>query len=157
YWRQYWTSLQLHWTSSQAAVRKDFVYYLLRSRFTGDVANVLERISHRLAELDGGNPEEIAERLRAPLERWVRELIRHDFGAYAVLRRHLRTHAPWLVAWLKRRYRFRLVWERRDIVNNLRKGGATPAYLAKLKRELAQIEDVLTGYEFNEFLRQHRL
>jgi glycosyltransferase domain-containing protein len=152
YWRQYWTSLQLHWTSAQSEVRRDFVYYLLRSRFTEDVANVLDRVSHRLAELDGGNPEEIAERLRDPLERWVRELIRHDFGAYAVLRRHLRTHVPWFMAWLKRRYRFRLVLERRDIFNRLRKDGATRAYLEKFKRELAQIEDVLTGHEFSEFL-----
>ena len=155
YWRQYWTSLQLHWTSSQSEVRRDFVYYLLRSRFTEDVANVLDRISHRLAELDGGNPEEIAERLRDPLERWVREFIRHDFGAYATLRRHLRSHVPWLVAWLKRRRRLRLVFERRNIFARLRKDGATSEYVAKFKDELAQIEDVLTGHEFREFLRQH--
>jgi glycosyltransferase domain-containing protein len=157
YWRQYWTSLQLHWSSSQSQVRRDFVYYLLRSRFTEDVANVLDRISHHLAELDGGNPEEIAERLRDPLERWVRELITHDFGAYAVLRRHLRTHAPWLVAWVKRRYRLAVVRERRGIVHKLRKDDATSAYLEKFKRELAQIEDVLTGREFNQFLCQHQL
>lgn len=155
YWRQYWTSLQLHWTSSQSEVRRDFVYYLLRSHFTEDVGNILDRISRLLAELDGGNPGAVAERLRNPLEHWVRELIRHDFGAYAVMRRHLRTHAPWLVAWLKRRYRFRLVWERRDIFKKLRKDGATSAYLEKFKRELAQIEGVLTGHEFNEFLGQH--
>jgi glycosyltransferase domain-containing protein len=154
YWRQYWTSLQLHWTSSQSEVRRDFVYYLLRSRFTEDVANVLDRISHRLAELDGGDPDEIAERLRDPLEWWVRELISHDFGAYAAVRQRLRTHVPWLVAWLKRRYRFRLVLERRDIFNKLRKDGATPDYLEKLKGEIAQIEDVLIGHEFKEFLGQ---
>ncbi len=157
YWRQFWTSLQLHWSSSQSAVRRDFVYYLLRSRFTDDIANVLDRISHRLAELDGGDPEEIAERLRGPLEGWVTELIRHDFGPYAALRRHLRKRAPWLVAWLKRRHRFAVIWERRDIANKLRKNGATPAYLEKFKREIAQIEDVLSGDEFNEFLRRHQL
>jgi glycosyltransferase domain-containing protein len=157
YWRQYWTSLQLHWTSSRSAVRRDFVYYLLRSRFTEDVANVLDRVSHRLAELDGGNPDEITERLRGPLEQWVRELIRHDFGGYAVLRRQLRTHVPSLVAWLKRRYRLRLFLERRDLSNKLRNDGATPAYLEKFKRELVQIEDVLTGREFDEFLGRHLL
>jgi glycosyltransferase domain-containing protein len=155
YWRQYWTSLQLHWTSSQAAVRRDFVYYLLRSRFTEDVTNVLNRISHRLAELDCGSPDEIAEHLRGPLERWVRELVKHDFGAYATLRRHLRSHVPWLVAWLKRRRRVRLVLERRNIFARLRADGATSEYVAKFKDELAQIENVLTGHEFGEFLRQH--
>jgi glycosyltransferase domain-containing protein len=152
YLRQHWTSLQLHWTASQSAVRRDFVYYLLRSRFTEDVANVLDRISHRLAELDGGNPDEIAERLRVPLEQWVRELISLDFGVSATLRWRLRTHAPWLVAWLKGRRRPSVIWERKDIVNKLRKHGATPAYVEKFKRELAQIEDVLTGRQFNEFL-----
>jgi glycosyltransferase domain-containing protein len=157
YWRQYWTSLQLHWISSQSAVRRDFVYYLLRSRFTEDVANVLDRIARRLAELDDGNPEEIAERLRIPLEKWVRDLISLDFGVSAALRRYLRTHAPWLVAWLKTRHRLAVIWERRDIVNKLRKDGATPAYLEKFKRELAQIENVLSGCEFDEFLRRHLL
>jgi glycosyltransferase domain-containing protein len=155
YWRQYWTSLQLHWTSSQSAIRQDFVHYLLRSRFTEDVADVLDRVSHRLAGLDGGNPEEIAERLRDPLERWVRELIRHDFGAYATLRRHLRSHVPWLVAWFKHRRRLRLVSERRNIFARLRTDGATSEYVAKFKDELAQIENVLTGHEFRQFLRQH--
>jgi glycosyltransferase domain-containing protein len=157
YWRQYWTSLQLHWTASRSAVRKDFVYYLLRSRFTEDVATVLDRISHRLAELDGGNPDEIAERLRMSLENWVGDLIGHDFGVTAGLRRHLRTHAPWFVAWLKSRYRLHLAWERRDIFRKLRKDGTTPAYLEKLKQELDQIEKVLAGYEFDEFLRRHLL
>jgi glycosyltransferase domain-containing protein len=157
YWRQYWTSLQLHWTSSRSAVRRDFVYYLLRSRFTEDVANVLDRTSHRLAELDGGSPDEIAERLRISLENWVGDLISLDFGVTAGLRRHLRTHVPWLVAWLKSRYRLRVVWERRDIFNKLRKDGATLAYLEKLKQELAQIENVLAGREFDEFLRRHLL
>jgi glycosyltransferase domain-containing protein len=155
YWRQYWTSLQLHWTSSRAEVRRDFVYYLLRSRFTEEVANVLDRISHWLAELDGGNSEEIAERLREPLERWVREFIKHDFGAYATLRRHLRSHVPWLVAWFKRRRRLRLFSERRNIFARLRADGATSEYVAKFKDELAQIEDVLTGHEFRQFLRQY--
>jgi glycosyltransferase domain-containing protein len=154
YCRQYWSSMQLHWRSSQSAIRQDFAYYLLRSRFTEDVANVLDRISRRLADLDRGDLEKIADRLRDPLEEWLRALIRHDFGAYATLRRHLRTHAPWLVAWLKTRHRLRLVWERKNIFNKLRKDGATPAYLEKFKRELAQIEDVLAGREFKEFLEQ---
>jgi len=155
YWRQYWTSLQQHWTSSQSEVRRDLAYYLLRSRFTEDIANVLDRISQRLAELDGGSPEEIAERLRGPLEEWVRVLIKHDFGAYATLRRHLRSHAPRLVAWLKRRRRLRLGSERRNIFARLRTDGATSEYVVKCKDELAQMEDVLTGQDFRQFLGQH--
>jgi hypothetical protein len=155
YWRQYWTSLQLHWTSSQSGVRKDFVQYLLRSRFTEDLANVLDRISSQLAELDGGDPAGIVERLRMSLENWTRELISLDFGIAAALRRHLRVRVPWLVAWLKRRRRLRLVSERRGIAAKLRKDGATPEYVAKFKGELAQIEGVLTGREFRHFLRLH--
>jgi hypothetical protein len=147
--------LQQHWTSSQSEVRRDFVYHLLRSRFTEDIANVLDQISHRLAELDGGSAEEIAERLRGPLEEWVRALIAHDFGAYATLRRNLRARAPRLLAWLKTRRRWRLVWERKSIFNKLSEDGAGREYLAKFKSELAEIEDVLTGQEFRLFLRRH--
>jgi glycosyltransferase domain-containing protein len=156
YWRQYWTSLQLHWTSSQSAIRQDFAYYLLRSRFTEDVAEVLDRLSRSLAAIEGGDHEQIADRLRDSLEDWLRALIRHDFGAYATLRRHLRSHFPWLIAWLKKRRRLRIVSERRDMVAKLRKDGAAPEYLAKFKAELAQIEDVLIGREFRDFLRQHK-
>jgi glycosyltransferase domain-containing protein len=154
YCRQYWTSMQLHWPS-QSAVREDFAHYLIRSRFTEDVTNVLDRISQRLAELERGDPEKIADRLREPLEEWVRVLIRHDFGAYATLRRHLRARAPWLLAWLKARRRLRLVWERKNLFNKLRKDGATREYVAKFKSELAQIEDVLTGQGFKGFLGQY--
>jgi glycosyltransferase domain-containing protein len=154
YCKQYWTSMQLHWPSSQLEKRRDFAHYLLRSRFTEDVANVLDRISRRLAELDSGDPEKIVDRLREPLEEWVRALIRHDFGAYATLRRHLRARAPWLVAWLKTRRRLRLVWERKNMFNKLRKDGATREYVAKFKNELAEIEDVLTGQGFKGFLGQ---
>src|SRR5262249_2724776 len=114
YIRQYWTSLQLHWVSSASASRRDFVYYLLRSRFTEDLANVLNRISQSLAERDGGDPMKIADRLRERLEEWVRNIIRLDYDAYATLRRFLRTYAPWLVAWLKtRRRRLAVFFERR--------------------------------------------
>jgi glycosyltransferase domain-containing protein len=155
YCMQEWTSQQLHWPSSQsAAIRQDFAYYLLRSRFTEDVANVIARISGQLAELDHGDPEQIADRLRGPLAEWVRALIRYDFGFYATLRRHLRAQAPWLVAWLKTRRRLGLVWERKDFFNRLRHDGATREYVVKFKNELAEIEDVLTGQGFKEFLGQ---
>jgi hypothetical protein len=89
------------------------------------------------------------------LEEWVRVLIKHDFGAYATLRRHLRSHAPRLVAWLKRRRRLRLGSERRNIFARLRTDGATSEYVVKCKDELAQMEDVLTGQDFRQFLGQH--
>jgi len=155
YIRQYWTSLQVHWTSSQAAIRKSFVHYLLRSRFTEDLANVLDRISNRLAELDGGDPDEIAEQLREPLEEWVADLVRLDYGAYATLRRYLRTHTPWLVAWLKGRQRLAVVFERREMFKQLRKEGATPAYLVKFRGELSLIEEALTGSKLREFIGRY--
>jgi glycosyltransferase domain-containing protein len=157
YWRQYWTSLQLHWTSAQSATRRDMVYYLLRSRFTEDISNVLDRISRSLAELDGGNPAQIADRLRELLEDWVRDLIRLDFGAYATLRRYLRAYAPGFVAWLKTRWRLAFVFERRKLLNQLRIGGASEAYIDKFKHELAIIEEALTGPEFRKFLSDQAL
>jgi len=157
YWRQYWTSLHLHWTSSDSATRKDFVYYLLRSQFTGDFTNVLDRVSRLVAECDGSDPAETAERLRGPLEEWVRDIIRLDFGAYATLRRCLRAHAPSFVTWLKTRRRPIVRVERRRLLSKLHRSGATPEYIANFKRELAQIEEVLSGREFKEFLAPYML
>jgi glycosyltransferase domain-containing protein len=155
YWRQHWTSLQLHWTSSQLGIRNDFAYFLVRSRLTDDIANIVDRISRHLAEIDGGDRTESAERVRERLEGWVRDIIRQDYGQYAMLRRYLRTHTPWLVAWLKKRRRLAVTFEKRAMFRGLRKDGATPDYLANFKRELAQLEEVLTGREFQEFLHRH--
>jgi glycosyltransferase domain-containing protein len=155
YLRQYWTSLQVHWTASQPEVRKSFVHYLLRSHFTEELANVLDRISRPLAEIDGGDPLAIAELLRERLEEWVDEMVRLDYGAYATLRQYLRTHHFGLVAWLKRRRRLLVIFERRDLFNKLREDGATAAYLVKFAYELGQIEEVLTGREFKHFLGRH--
>lgn len=155
YLRQYWTSLQLHWTSSKSAKRRDFAYYLLRSQFTTDFRGVLDRVVPRLAEIDHGDQAEISERICERLEEWVRDIIRLDFGVYATLRRYLRTYAPWFVVWLKKRRRFGVVFERRRIFSKLRADGATPEYIAKFKHEFALIEEALTGREFEEFLRQH--
>jgi glycosyltransferase domain-containing protein len=156
YWRQYWTSLQLHWTTANSATRRDFVYYLLRSRFTEDFTNIVNRVSRIAAERDGGDPIEIAERLRGPLGEWARDVIGLDFGAYATLRRYLRTRAPRFVQWLKTRRRLSVFLERRRFLGKLRADGAAPDYIAKFKRDLAQIEDVLTGCEFRQFLALHR-
>jgi glycosyltransferase domain-containing protein len=152
YLRQYWTSLQVHWIASRLEVRKSFVHYLLRSRFTEDVANVIDRISRPLAEIDSNDPAAIAELLRERLEEWVDQMIRLDYGTSATLRRYLRTHHSEFVAWLKQRRRLRLIFERRGIFNKLREHGATAAYLTKFSHELGQIEEVLTGREFKVFL-----
>jgi hypothetical protein len=157
YLRQYWTSLQLHWPSSNTNMRKDFVHYLLRSSFSEDVAQMLDSVSRLIAERDGGEPAKITEQLREPLAEWVGDILRQDFGPYATLRRYARTHAPWLVAWLKTRRRAAVLVERHNLFRKLRKDGATLEYLTKFKRELAEIEEVLTGYEFKQFLERHTL
>jgi glycosyltransferase domain-containing protein len=157
YWRQYWTSMQLHWSSADTAVRRDFVYYLLRSPFTEDFTTALDRISKILADLDHGNAAEIADRLREILAEWVGDLIRLDFGAYATLRRHLRTYAPWFVVWLKTRSRMVVVLEKGWLLSKLRKNGATPEYIAKFKSELDHIVEVLSGHDFKAFLGEHML
>lgn len=155
YWRQYWTSLQLHWPSADLSVRRDFAYYLLRSRFTGDVADAVDRISRLIAESDGGDPIVIAELLRGPLAEWVRGVIKLDFGAYATLRRQVRLHAPWLLTWLKTRRRMAVMFERKRLLRKLRADGATPEYIGRFKTELAQIEQVMTGCEFKQFLEPY--
>jgi len=146
YWRQYWTSLR-------SSYSQDWVHHLLRSRFTSDFANIVDRISCVAAAVDGGDQAAIAEKLRACCEPWLRHQIRINYGGWASVRKILRTYVPWFVIWLKKRRRLSIIFERRAVLGKLRRDGATPEYLARFKAELAQIEEVLTGSEFRNFVK----
>jgi glycosyltransferase domain-containing protein len=145
YFRQYWTSLR-------SAFTDDWVHHLLRNRFSTDFANIIDRISSLAAEADGFDQKAVAESLRERIEPWLREFLRLNYGLSADVRRHLRRLAPSLVVWLKTRRRPSVQFERRALFYKLHKNGAAEEYLSALRLELAQIEDVVAGREFRDFL-----
>jgi len=139
----------------RSSYSQDWAHHLLRSRFTSDFANIVDRVSRLAAEADGGDQAAIAEKLRACCEPWLRRNIRINYGGWASVRKILRTYAPRFVMWLKQRRRLSIFFERKMILDELRRNGATPEYLARYEAEVAEIEEVLTGHEFREFLCKH--
>jgi glycosyltransferase domain-containing protein len=154
YWRQYWTSSGVHWRSSGNVPSREWIHHLMRNDFNGDFSRILERISRLAAATDAGDECEIKERVRERCALWLRHVLINSCGGMAGIRRSVRTRAPWLVEWLKRRRRVSAVIERAAMRKNLRRNGATPEYLARYAGELAAMEEVLNENAFRTFLRQ---
>lgn len=148
YLRQYWTSLR-------SAFAKDWVHHLLRSRFSTDCAEIIDRISRLAAASDHVDPNMATEMLRDCLEPWLRDFLRLNYGLSGVIRQYVRDTAPELLTWLKTRRRYLVSLERRAIFAKLRNNGASEEYIAAFDSELVLIEEVVTGAEFREFVRPY--
>ncbi len=148
YLRQYWTTLR-------SAFSKDWVHHLVRSRFNTDFTAVLGRISDQAAAADGENRDVVAENLRDNFSRWFGDFLRRNYGPYAALRTYLRNKAPGLVEWVKMRRRHSVPLDRRKVLARLREGGASEDYVRAFSAELAQVEDVICGPAFAEFIRAY--
>ncbi|HEX3502163.1 MAG TPA: TIGR00180 family glycosyltransferase [Xanthobacteraceae bacterium] len=148
YFRQYWTTLR-------SAFPKDWVHHLVRSRFNTDFAEILARISRQAAAADGADEGAVAEDLRGDITSWFGDFLRRNYGPYAALRRYLRNNTPNLLAWVKTRRRVSVPFEQRSVLAKLRRNGASKAYLEALAAELAQIEDVVSGAAFADFIRPY--
>lgn len=154
YWRQYWTSSGVHWSSSGNVPSREWIHHLIRNDFNGDFTEILERISGVAAAADAGDKSEIKERVRERCALWLRNVLINSYGGMAVIRRIVRTRAPWLVDWLKQRRRISVAFERGAIRNKLRRNGATPEYLERYAGEMAAMNEVLNGDAFRVFLHQ---
>jgi len=147
--------LRQYWTSSRSAFTKDWVHHLLRNRFSSDFANIIDRISKLAADADGVDQGAVAERLRERIEPWLRDFLRLNYGLSGTVRQYLRSRVPSVLTWLKTRRRYSLPFERRAILVKLRKDGASEDCVKAFSAELAQIEDVVAGNTFRNFLRLH--
>jgi glycosyltransferase domain-containing protein len=148
YLRQYWTTIR-------SAFSKNWVHHLLRSRFSEDFANIIDRVAGPAAGADGLDRDTVAERLRERIEPWLRDFLRLNYGPSAILRQYLRDRVPFLLTWLKTRRRLSVRFERRAIIVKLRENGASEDYLKSFRTELVQIEEVISGPAFHAFLRPH--
>ena len=148
YFRQYWTTLR-------SAFPKDWVHHLVHSRFNADFAEILTRISREVAAADGSDAGPVAEDIRNNMISWFGDFLRRNYGPYAALRRYLRDNMPGLLDWVKTRRRYAVRLERRRVLATLRRSGASANYLQAFKTELAQIEDVVSGATFADFIRPH--
>jgi hypothetical protein len=63
---------------------------------------------------------------------------------------------PALLLWLKQRRRYSVAAERRALVKQLSRNGASDKYVDVFRRELLGIETMLRSDGLAEFLRHHR-
>lgn len=155
YFKQFDTSLGGHWTTSGKAPKASFAYHFLRSRFSDDFAQMIERVSRAVVATDGGDAEEIAEKLRLGAEPWMERIFHNNYSMPNKVRAKLRGHAPWFSEWQKTRYRPTVLFDKRAVRGRLRRNGASNEYLAEFKSELAQMEEALNGNEFPRFLANY--
>jgi hypothetical protein len=148
YLRQYWTSLQYPFSH-------DWVHHLVRSRFSTDFAEIMRRISMQAGALDGVDPAVVSQRLLDDIVPWFSSFLVRSFGPYAAFRRYLRARVPGLLIWAKTRRRYSVPLERRNLLAKLRRYGASDEYISAFRAELSQIEDVINGPRFAEFIRPY--
>jgi glycosyltransferase domain-containing protein len=145
-----------HWATSQAAPSASFVYHLLRSRLSTDFSTMIERLSRAMAKEGGGDADELTEQLRLSAGQFVDRIIHNHHGLTNRVRKKLHSYMPGFREWLRTRYRPSVVFEKRALVNRLRKNGAGAKYLAEFCAELARMEGSLNGREVREFLACHK-
>jgi glycosyltransferase domain-containing protein len=148
YLRQYWTSLQYPFSH-------DWVHHLVRSRFNTDFAEIIGRISAHAGAADAVDPAIVSEKLLGDMIPWFSDFLVRSYGPYAALRRYLRTRVPGLLIWAKTRRRYSVPLERRKLLAKLRQYGAPEDYMQAFSKELAQIEDVICGSAFANFIRPY--
>ncbi len=140
-------------TSQRSAFKKDWVHHLLRSRFTSEFNAMIDRISALAAAADGAETAVIAEELREICDDWLREFLRVNYGSLQTVKQLLRERVPGLVNRLKNRRRYSVGRERASFFARLSNDGASDDYLARFRRELADIEDTVSGQDFANFVR----
>jgi glycosyltransferase domain-containing protein len=145
YLRQYGSSLG-------SSFKKDWVHHLLRSRFTTDFAEMIDRISGAAAKAEGIDAAPVAEMLRLICEDWLHEFLKIYYGPLQSVKQVLRDNTPDLFNWVKNRRRYFVARERAAIFSRLAEDGASADYLANFDGELKTIEDVIMGREFANFI-----
>jgi glycosyltransferase domain-containing protein len=147
YLRQYGTSFGYY--------KKGWIHHLLRSRFTQDFGNMIDRISTAAAAADGVRAAPIAEMLRLICEGWLHEFLKVYYGPLQAVKQVLRKNTPFLVNWLKNRPRYFVGRERAGLFARLANEGASIDYRERFADELRMIEDVVSGREFAAFIEPY--
>lgn len=147
--------LRQYGTSMRTSLKKDWVHHLLRSNFTTDFNTFIGEIAAHAATSDGVAAGPVDEMLREICDEWLRAFLKVNYGEVQSLKQLLRDKTPGLVNWLLRRRRHFVGRERAALLSNLRRDGATAAYIGQFDRELATIESVLTGADFAAFIQPY--
>ncbi len=147
--------LRQYGTSQRTSLKEDWVHHLLRSRFTSDFSAMADRISQLAGAADKVDPAIVAEQLRAICENWLRDFLRVYYGSLQTLKQWMRDHTPRLMHWLKNRRRYSVKRERSAFSRQLAQDGASSAYITIFERELAAVEETISGRDFVNFIQPH--
>jgi glycosyltransferase domain-containing protein len=150
YFRQYSTSIGGGYRD-----RLDWVDHLLHTPYSHEIDATVAVLSELVAKADDMEQSVAAEMIRKAIgDKLLRPYLRRIFRPRSTILRakyHVTERMPEISTWLKRA-RFLLRRERHGIFDQLRRDGATEDYIATFRSELSEIERVLIGPEFPQFL-----
>ena len=150
-------------TSSNPARGRDFVVSLSTGRYVEEIQGIAEQIASIVAGLDGGDAEDVREKLDAIGAERLRDKLVAVLGWRASAKRGLKRAAPQgLVAGLKAAGdRFRSgrssaaggrPISRDKMVQLVARAGATTALLTRMREELAEVEETMERRDFMAFV-----
>jgi len=123
---------------------QDWAAHLLRSRFTSEANEIIERIGLAVSD---GNIEaavQMREFVRAILTRRYSRVLTKTYGPGAQVKRRLRERWPRLATGLQTRPRLSAGREEASILKKLQQAGAAPKDLDRVAGELAVIKKTLS-------------
>ncbi len=130
---------------------RDWVSQFLRSTFTSDVREVVERIAAATAAADGTDQAAVAEQVRESIEAYFRAFLTSHYSLKAQIKRALRRNWPNLVHYIKARPRRFAGRARAAVLAQLRSEGATAADIERCRQEILQIEATLSPRAYEQF------
>jgi glycosyltransferase domain-containing protein len=136
--------------------RTDWAKHLVHSRFTADLDAVVERIAKIVAAADGIQAKSFEVEVRDLFGVRLSDYLRGQYGAPTAPNiswgSHIRKMAH---AALPKKFDQELHYAncQRRVLGALASAGASSATIASFSKEWAEIEDVLSGREFIEFVR----
>jgi len=137
-------------TATVVDFRVDWVSHLLRSRYTSDFANLLNRIAAVIEHVDRNGDPGVSEAIRTLYADRLRGQLRDTFRppARPPMKMALKS---WLLSQLSPQYRRKR--QRNAVLRELAGVGASEQYLSTFDGEWAEVEATLDGDDFVEFVK----
>jgi glycosyltransferase domain-containing protein len=137
-------------TSTSSDPMRDWPGHLLRSRFTVDTHEMVDRIAAGAAAA-GADATGAAEQARGHIESYFRDFLWTNYGVVAQIKRLLRKMSPAAVKYWQSRPRFSVGRERASVLARLAAAGASEKDLDRTRGDISAIEKALSPQAFAAF------
>jgi glycosyltransferase domain-containing protein len=137
-------------TSTSADPLRDWAQHLVRSRFTVNAHDMVERIA-AAAAADGADKAKVAEQARTHIENYFRDFLWSNYGLLMDIKRRLRRILPAAVKYWQSRRRLSARRELGAVLAKLATAGASEQDLDRTRGEISAIESTLSPQSFAAF------